>query len=251
MSRAELLRAMRLHGNYNLVATPNLARFQTDVFLQLARWARSRSPQGDPLFVGPEDWFQGYAEVTGVTRETAPEAIRRALEVGQLTQLDYRTDHVIEEPGDGPKPLNAMNVRIWWEPIPSGPSKYSYRDTISTPNLSVTNQQMITFRLLEFDDKIVYDQVRGLSGRPTTGLLGLLFRLIGEGEVVESRMTISTDGLQIVVARSKKVFTVPVTATVHPDGRGEKGVPDGRADLEAIEGRLRRPVPVRYVPYAC
>ena len=249
--RAELFRAMRLHGDYNLAATTNLARFQTDVFLQLARWAEARAPRGDPLLIRADDWYEGYLGVAKLTPEKAPEAIRLAYALGQVVQLDYRTDRVIREVEAGPQPRRAMNVRIWWQPGPGVPRKYSFRDTLSVPKLSATSQQTITYRLVEFDDMVAYDEVEGVSGRPTSGLLGALFRLIGEGDLVESRMTVSQDGLQIIRARSKKIFTVPVTATVHPDGRGERDIPDGRADLEAIEQRLRQPVPIKYVPYSC
>src|SRR5687767_13180774 len=71
VSREDLLRAMRLHGRYNLVATTNLARFQTDVFLQLSRWAQRREPQGRPLFIRADDFFLGYLDVAHLTAEKA------------------------------------------------------------------------------------------------------------------------------------------------------------------------------------
>ena len=65
---------------------------------------------------------------------------------------------------------------------------------------------MIAYRLLDFGDMIAYDRVQGLTGRPTSGILGLLFRNIGEGRVVASRMAISHDGLQVSRAKAKKAF---------------------------------------------
>jgi hypothetical protein len=54
-----------------------------------------------------------------------------------------------------------------------------------------------------------------------------------------------------VVARSRKVFTKTLTVTVQRDGRGEKGIPDGRPDLSDVERRLRQPLDIEYAPYTC
>jgi hypothetical protein len=108
---------------------------------------------------------------------------------------------------------------------------------------------VITYRLLDFGDMIVYDEIQGLTGRPTSGILGLLFRVIGEGEVSYSRITISDDGLQITRARAQKgPIVITETVTVQPDGKTEKGLPSGRRDLQALEKKLKRPLRIRYVP---
>ena len=110
---------------------------------------------------------------------------------------------------------------------------------------------MITYRLLDYPDMLVFDEITGLRGRPTTGILGMLFQLIGEGYVVESRIALAPDGLQITRARARKVFEVATTVTVHPDGRTEKDVPSGRADLVAIDRRLKQPLKLRHPPMEC
>jgi hypothetical protein len=93
----------------------------------------------------------------------------------------------------------------------------------------------------------VFDQVQGLLGRPTSGLLGVLFKVIGEGHVTESRMLVSPDGLQIARARAAKgFFTVQSTVTVYPDGRTEKDLPMGRPDLLVLESRLKQPRSIEY-----
>ena len=108
---------------------------------------------------------------------------------------------------------------------------------------------LITYRLLDMGDVIVFDDVEGLEGRPTSGVLGLLFKVIGEGRVVENRMAISPDGLQVSRARAKKaLFWVTTTVTVYPDGRTEKDVPADRADLKPLAGRLERPLRIDYRP---
>lgn len=117
----------------------------------------------------------------------------------------------------------------------------------STPKLKVTNKRLIRYRLLELGDMVVLDEITGLYGRPTSGVLGLLFQLIGEGRVIENRMVISQDGLQIARARARKsLFQVQATVTVFPNGRTEKDIPPGRADLALLEARLKQAFRIEY-----
>jgi len=251
VSRSELLNAMREERGYNLVATTNWARFQTAVFLRIARWAHARDSASSPLLILAEDWFWNYLDVAELTPETAPYGTRRARELHQDMQLDYGPRHVIREVKRGPVPLFAMNVRISWPSGPDVPTRFSYMDTLSVPKLKVTSQQTITYRLVDFGDMVLYDELKGVSGRPTSGVLGALFSILGEGGLVESRMTISADGIQVIRARSKKLFTITAVVTVRPDGRGEKGVPDGNAALAALEERVKQPLDLAYRPYVC
>ena len=76
-----------------------------------------------------------------------------------------------------------------------------------------------------------------------------MFRIIGDGRAVRSFMAVSKDGLQITVTTARKGFIrVTQEATVYTDGKGEKGLPPKRPDLEAIEQRLRQPFEIEYVP---
>jgi len=60
---------------------------------------------------------------------------------------------------------------------------------------------------------------------------------------------VAPDGLQVVRGTARKGFMgVTTTATIYPDGRGMKGLPDGREDLRRIEDRLKVPIEVEYVP---
>jgi hypothetical protein len=52
----------------------------------------------------------------------------------------------------GPNPLLAANVRIYWEKAPGKPEQYSYDDTLSDPNLRVTQGRVITYRLVDYGD---------------------------------------------------------------------------------------------------
>jgi hypothetical protein len=251
VERDEILQAMKQSRGYSVTVTTNGPRFQSEVLLRLARDAEARDPGRQPLFIGHREWFEAYLERTGLTRDRAPLFVRLPDEYGQDAIVDYRPDRVVTGTPDINAPLRAANVCIFWEKRPGGPESYSYEDTLSTPQLKVTNERVITYRLLDYRDMVVFNEVTGLRGRPTTGILGMLFQLIGEGNVVETRIAVAADGLQISRARARKVFEVATTVTIHPDGRTEKDVPAGRADLVAIDARLRRTLRLRHPAMEC
>lgn len=251
ISQGDMLEAMKLQVGYDPTATTNAARFQAEVLLDLARDAKSSDPTGPPLFLRHSDWFQAFLTVTGRTTETAPTYALLAYQNGQDLAVDYREDRVVREVEVGPTPELAVNVMVWWVQTPDGPDKYSYADSLSTPQLKVTNKSLITYRLLDFGDMVVYDEIEGLTGRPTSGALGLLFRIMGEGSVKWSRMAIAPDGIQVARAQAKKAFIgVTSTVTVYPDGRTEKGLPPDRQDLAELEERLKVPLEIEYMPFA-
>ena len=251
VERDEILQAMKQSRGYSLTVTTNGPRFQSEVLLRLASDAEARDRQRQPLFIGHREWFEAYLERTGLTRDRAPLFVRLPDEYGQDAIVDYRRDRVVSGTPAVNAPLRALNVCIWWPATEGGPSSYTYEDTLSTPQLKVTNERVMTYRLLDYRDMLVFNDITGLRGRPTTGLLGMLFQLIGEGNVVESRIAVAADGLQITRARARKVFEVATTVTVHPDGRTEKDVPAGRPDLVAIDGRLKQPLRLRHPPMEC
>ena len=243
VGREEILNAMRGCDGYELTATTNGARFQAEVLLRLAR----EQPDGPPLFLGHAEWFSAFLARTGLSAEKAPAFMRLAHDYAQDLQIDYRSDRVVES--GGPRPAFAANVTVWWPERRGSPDSYSYEDLLSTPHLEVTNQRRIAYRLLEVDGMVVYGEVQGLLGRPTSGILGALFQVIGKGHVKESRMLISRDGLQVSRAVARKwSFGVTQTVTVHPDGRMEKDIPRDRPDLKALAARLEAPLGIRYRP---
>ena len=236
VGRSEVLEAMQQHyGNYELTATTNGA-WLAEVVFYLARQARERDPDGLPLFIGHEAWFRSFLAVTGRTEDTVPEYALLNYRYEQNMEVDYRLDRVIREVEEGPMPELAVNVRVRWEDGPGKPDRYSYLDTLSTPRFKVTNWQVMTYRLLDFGDWAVYDEIEGITGRPMSGVLALLFRVIGEGRIAHSRMAISEDGIQVSWTTAEKAFMeVTTTVTVHPDGTMEKDVPAGRSDLLELE----------------
>ncbi|MSS72170.1 MAG: hypothetical protein EXS64_11865 [Candidatus Latescibacteria bacterium] len=248
VTREELARAMRQHGKYDVTKTTNAGRLQAETLLALVRAAQVRDPRWSPLFINHKDWFEVYLEVAGLTLKTAPIFARLGYEYGQDVRIEHRPERVIRSL-KGPRPKAALHVTIWWPESSPRPDRYSYEDTLSVPRLQVTDHRVITYRMLDFGDMVLLDDIHGLTGRPTTGLLGLLFRLVGEGSIIETRMAFSTDGLQVVRGRAKKgFFDKTTTVTIYPDGLGIKDLPDGRADLRKIEERLKREIEVEYVP---
>jgi hypothetical protein len=252
VKRQEILHAMRESQGYDLTATANGPRFQSEVLRRLSRSTSALDPSRSPLYIDHRDWFVAYLERTGLSTEKAPLFVRLAHDYGQDMMVDYRAERAVETVEPGPPPELALNVCIWWPEGRERPGKYSYEDLLSNPQLKVTNERVLSYRLLDFGDMTVFGDTRGLRGRPTSGVLGLLFRLLGEGQVVENRMAISGDGLQVSRARLRKaLFEVVTTVTVYPDGRTEKDVPPARADLAALETRLKRPLKLSYPPFEC
>lgn len=252
VTRQEILDAMRHSQGYDLTATTNGARLQSEVLRRIAREAAERDPARRPLFFGHEEWFAAYLERTGLTAERAPLFMQLSSRHRQDIQVDYRAERVIERAPPEVRPDRALNVCIWWAEGEGVPDDYSYEDTLSQPNLKVTNERVITYRLLELPDMVVFDDIHGLLGRPTTGILAVLFKLIGEAHIKESRMALSSDGLQVSRGRGKKAMLEAVaTVTVYPNGRTEKDLPAGRSDLVRIEERLKRPLDVRYRSMEC
>jgi hypothetical protein len=241
---------MGMHGDYDILPTTNRGRFASGLLLRLARWARERDPEGGPLYIDPEDWFFSYMETAGVSMMEAPRPALLGLQHGQRVLIEYRPDRVIGEVREGPEPTLAVNVRAWWPESSNSASKFSFTDTTATPKLKVTSHREITYRLVEFEDMIVLDRIEGVTGRPISGILGALFGIIGEGGLKHSRIAVSDDGMQVIRARSKKVFSVSGTVTVEPDGRATRGVPAERPDLEELEMKLKSPLEIEYVPYS-
>ncbi|MGH7504319.1 MAG: hypothetical protein ACRELX_01655, partial [Longimicrobiales bacterium] len=251
VSRQEIAGAMRRIRGYDIAATTNAPRLGADVFIDLATAAIGAGGTEDLLLVRQVDWFPAFLEVTGLTAEQAPPGARLAYEHRQDMLIDYHRDRVLAGVEEGPAPDIALAVRIEWPPAPGAPGEYSYEDTLSIPKVRVTSQRVVEYRLLEFGDMIVYDRMEGLSGRPTSGLLGIIFAILGDASVVESRIAVSANGFQVVRARAKKVFTKTSIATFDPNGIGVEGIPPGRPDLRVLEAALEMPLRMRYRPFPC
>ena len=258
VSKAELRAAMQEvrrppHDGYDLLATTNTTRFQSAYFQVLIRQGQRRRPPGGTLFIPPDHLWWEFLSVAGLAPtegKKAPPNRRWAVSVHQGIHIFFAPpDSIIRTVKHGRMPeVMAADVRLSWPDQPSGSNKFSFVDTLSVPKLKVTNHQEIRFRFLVFDDMIMYDKIKGLSGRPLTGLLGALFKVLGEGSVKYSRSSISTDGLEVVRARAKKIISKTATVTINPDGKAQKGIPSGRDDLAEIEARLKQRFEFEYYP---
>ena len=113
----------------------------------------------------------------------------------------------------------------------------------------MTRNRVISYRILDFGDMILFDDIHGLSGRALDGLLGLVFNVIGDADAVRAFVTVASDGTQVTRSTGRKGFTVNTFATVDKNGRGEKGVPK-RKDLQLLRRRIEKAVDgleIRYV----
>lgn len=244
-----LLEAMNEVRAYELTATANGPRLQADVVLALVHEAQAQDPERRPLFIGHRQWYEAFLARTSLPPSKAPLYVQRPYEVGQDLVVDYRRESVVDAVLQGPQPRAVANVRIYWERAPGKPDQYSYDDTLSSPNLRVTQKRLITYRLVDYTDRLWYAEIGGLHGRPTNGALGVLFELIGEARVQESRSAFLSDGVQVVRGRASKWgFDRTETMTVWPDGHADQGVPANRRDLVALEARLLEPLAIRFRP---
>ena len=242
----ELLEVMQLQVGYDPTATTNALRFHAEIMLELARRAIARNPMGPPLLIKHEVWFHTFLEFTKLTKDEAPIYSKRIYEYRQERLIEYRVERVIEKVKEGREPLLALNVRLWWPKTPNGPKKYSFHDTLSTPKLKVTHRREITYRLLDFGNMIVYDKIRGLSGKPTSGPLKIILAALGEAAAKEFRIVIADNGLQILRAKMKKLFiTKTTTVKVSPNGHT---VPLKGLDLMELKERINEKIKIEYVP---
>ena len=233
---------------YAVVTTSNAVRFQAAVMRALVERARAVEPSTSRLLIHPRDYALAYMAATGLRADELPSFVRLPWAYGQYTLVDYGAERVIARVG-GQRPALAISVVAWWPDSAGRPQSYSYVDTLARPTLRVTNERVVTYRVLYFDDMVVHDDVHGISGRPLTGVLGLLFEVIGDGRAVQTRSTLSGDGLQVTSSVLRKGFiTVAPTTTIFPNGAMEKDMPPNRDDLDAIAARLKRPLDIEYGP---
>lgn len=233
---------------YNLQSTSNGVRLQAAVIVSLARELSGIDPERRPFWLDHRDYFNAYIALLGLRVEEAPAFARIGYENGEDHVVDYRGENVIDEVLRGRTPDLSLNVKAGWRATPGAPNSYTYEDTEASPPLRVTHDRVSAYRVLVYDDIVVYDSIEGVYGRATAGLLGLAFRIMGDGRAVSSRIAISEDGLQVTRTSARKgPIRITQTATVFPDGVAQRGILRNRPDLEAIEDELRTPLRIRYV----
>jgi hypothetical protein len=245
-SQGDVAAAMRAEQGlgYDLRATANAARLQADVILRLARAAHARDSLGPPFVIAFDTYQAAFVDVTGAAGDALPIFIRMASRYGENLLIEHRRARVIEAVVDGPSPRLAVRVRGGW--AEAAPSSYSFDDLSSSPTMRVIHERDTRFTIVDYGDMVMHDEFRGLRGRATSGMLGALMSLIGNASVTHSRFAVAGDGTQILIGTVHKMFTLSQTVTVLPDGRAEKGIPEGREDLRTVEQLLRRQQTLRY-----
>ena len=251
VSREEVLQAMSAHGAYSLISTTTSMRFGAEALLAIVRRRQRESPGSTQFLVRQFDWFAAHLETAGVTYAEMSEAARAGFMHHQDALVEYGPQ-VVEQVLEGPVPIMALDVTIFWPDSDGAPSQFSYKDTLSVPRVDVYNDRVIRFKLLEYDSMLVFDQVTGISVRPV-GFLSALFAVLGKPDLKQTRIGVSADQWQVMRGQVK-VFpgiSKTGTATIEPGGRGHEGVPPDRADLGALVKRMKRPLKLRYGVPSC
>lgn len=251
VTRSEMLRAMAEHGEYNLTATTTSLRFGAEALLELVRRRQRDAPGDTRLFIDHADWFSAHRETAGVTYAEMSEAARAAVEHHQDAVVDYGPE-VVAEVVNGPAPTLALDVTISWPDSAKAPSSFTYRDTLGVPRVEVRDSRVVRFKLLAYDNLLVFDQVEGISVKPL-GFLSAVFALVGKPDLQQTRLATSPDQWQVIQGRVKVFPGISKTGTavVEPDGRGHAHAPPAREDLKALERRLKRPLALRYGRPSC
>lgn len=251
VSREEILQAMSAHGAYSLTSTTTSARFGAEALLAIVRRRQREAPGSTPVLIRQSDWFAAHQETARVTYGEMSAAARAGFEHHQDILVDYGPD-VVDRVLEGPVPIMALDVTLFWPDSEGAPSEVSYRDTLSVPRMDVYDNRVIRFKLLEYDHMLVFDQVTGISVRPM-GFLSALFAVLGKPDLKHTRIAVSADQWQVVRGQVK-VFpgiSKTGTATIEPGGRGHEGTPPDRADLRSLKERMSQSLKLRYGAPSC
>lgn len=251
VNKEEIVAAMRNQQTrgYVVEAIANATRFQSGIFLELAERASINGPMMQPLRIGHQDYFDALIEVTGTSPASMPTYIKVAHQFKEDYLIDGQIENVIRSIERGDRPRRALNIKVGWPSVPSAPPSYSYEDRSTQPHVEVTHQQVSAYRVLDFGNIIVYDEIQGVTGRATSGVLGLVFQVLGKAQAVETRFTFSADGIQVSLTTAKKLYAVKQAVTIYPDGKLQAGVPSGRSDLFELEKALKElDLKINYVP---
>lgn len=251
VSREEIHQAMSGHGAYSLTSTTTSMRFGAEAILALVRRRLRESPGSTQFLIVQSDWFAAHRETAGVTYAEMSAAARAGMEHHQDALIDYGPQ-VVDRVLEGPVPIMSLDVTIFWPYSAGAPSEFSYKDTLSVPRVEVYDNRVIRFKLLQYDDMLVFDQITGISVRPM-GFLSAVFAVLGKPDLKQSRIAASPDHWQVMRGQVKVFAGISKTgtATIEPGGRGHEGVPSDRADLAALEERLRQRVKLRYGAPSC
>lgn len=249
--RKEILRAMSAHGAYSLTSTTTSMLFGAKALLAIVRQRQRQVPGSTQFLINHSDWFAAHLEAAGVPYEEMSAAARAGFEYRQDALVDYGPQ-VVEQALEGPAPKLSLDITIFWPDSGDAPSEFSYKDTLSVPKVDVFNQRVIRFKLLEYDDMLVFDRITGISVRPI-GFLSAVFVVLGKPDLKQTRLAVSADQWQVLRGQVKVFPGISKTGTamIEPGGLGHQDAPPDRRDLESLEAQMRRPLRVRYGEPSC
>ena len=228
-------------SGYEPTATTNGIRYQVDVLSYLLKNNiqpdQRQSGEARPLLIRYDDWYEVFKTVN-TKNEGVPRYIELAKEYQQSIIIDHDREAVIKEVKRGGTPDLAANVALCWPP--GRRNSFSYRDTLSTPELEVTNERVITYRLLKYDDLTILDQIKGLKGQALSGFL----RFLGKANMTKYRTLPGKDESQYVriETRKWKILSRSTDLTINPEGVTMEGVPSGE------KRHLLRTIEIEYNP---
>jgi len=251
VSLKEILRAMSGHGAYSLTSTTTSIRFAGEALLAIVQRRKQEAPASTHLQINHADWFAAHLKTAGVSHAGMSEAARASFEQRRDALVDYGS-RVVEQVIKGPVPIMAIDVTLFWPDTGGALSEFTYLDTLSHPPVKVYHQRVVRFKLLQYENLLLFDQIRGISVRPL-GFLSAVFAVLGKPDLRQIRLALSSDQWQ-VMRGTVNVFagiTKTGTGTVEPGGRGHEGVPHARSDLRALAEQMKRPFELRYGAPSC
>jgi hypothetical protein len=226
-------------------------RFGAEALLAIARRRQKEDPGNTRFLINQNDWFGAHRETAGVAYAEMSAAARAGFEHHQDAVVEYGPQ-VLDEVLEGGRPLMSLDVTIFWPDSAGAPSGFSYKDTLSVPKVDVYDDRVIHFKLLQYDDMLLFDEVTGISVKPH-GFLSAVFAVLGKPDLKQTRLAVSADQWQVVRAKVNVFAGISKTgtATIEPDGCGYEHIPGERPDLQVLKTRLEQPLKLKYGALSC
>lgn len=229
-------------SGYEPTATTNGIRYQVDVLLGLIK-NKLKQDHGQPgkslpLLIHYKDWCEVFISVN-CRNKKVPKYIELAKEYHQSIIIDYNQQGVFKKIKEGKTPELVANVILCWPPERG--KSFSYIDSLSSPKLQVTNERVITYRLLKFNNLIICDEIKGLKGEALSGFLSLFGKL----NMTQYRMLSMKNGSQYVWMRARKwwgFIRKNSDLTIDPKGLTIDDVP------QRDKKRLHSKIKIKYYP---
>jgi hypothetical protein len=251
VSRKEILDAMSRHGAYSVTSTTTSIRFAGEALLAIVQRRKHEAPASTHLKINHADWFAAHLKTAGVSYREMSEAARASFRRRRDALVDYGP-RIVEKVVEGPAPVLALDITLFWPDTGDALPEFSYRDTLSHPRVDVYHQRVVRFKLLQYKDLLLFDQIQGISVRPL-GFMSAVFAVLGKPDLRQIRVAVSSDQWQ-VMRGTVNVFagiTKTGTGAIEPGGRGHENIPRHRADLRAMAEQIKRPLELRYGPPSC